>query len=741
MATKDIYNPSGLSPTEMSQRTVELSDIARSKQTAAQPVYDFSKDALNQPPTKIPAIQATGDSSLTSAPAKAFVGDVSKQVTGRQAQIQADVQASDQKLADLDRILKQQSSNLIQNQLKAAETAQKPLKESFAITAEQTAASRKEAEASQKVAAFRMEQAATPYAEAATAKRQRTYELQDKQRAIQENELLNQAWDSALRGEINISQRLLGEAQTAMGERQRIRDDARAEQEMTMKLAEYEDTRALKAQDRAMSTVQNLVSAGFTVDQLPDSYLNELDTQAGMPKGFSSQVFQTTKSAQEAQVVQDVEERRSKELDNAMKVVNLMDKVPLGKSVQVGGNVYYGTSRGNIKSGVEKDEEDNLVYYEVNQDTKKVETVKIGSGFGDPKDGWETATDDQGRMWFVNPKTRQTQPAFPSEGQKALEDIIPDDTVWQRDGVDAPECGQFVNDLTGAGLGDSYESKLAKVDSSIKAGTSNPPRYGDFFVQSTSTWTGHTGIVVGSEIAPDGETYIFTKESNYPKPGVINSRRIKASEVAGFGRTGNLAPGLQVGSDKPTFGKKEVEDKTAEQSSVLRKELQALPEVKEFKIIRDAYAQIQTVGKTPSAAGDISLIFSYMKLLDPNSVVREGEFATAQNAAGIPDIVRNTWNRALKGQRLNDNQRDDFIGKAKDIYGSKKQQIEPTVNQYRGLAKKQGLSPEDVVLDFYYTPSNKLTVSSPDGKTKLEYDLTNPDQKVEYEEALKAGYK
>ena len=38
----------------------------------------------------------------------------------------------------------------------------------------------------------------------------------------------------------------------------------------------------------------------------------------------------------------------------------------------------------------------------------------------------------------------------------------------------------------------------------------------------------------------------------------------------------------------------------------------------------------------PDAAGDMALIFSYMKMLDPNSTVREGEYATAQDAGSIP---------------------------------------------------------------------------------------------------------
>lgn len=85
-----------------------------------------------------------------------------------------------------------------------------------------------------------------------------------------------------------------------------------------------------------------------------------------------------------------------------------------------------------------------------------------------------------------------------------------------------------------------------------------------------------------------------------------------------------------------------------------------------FRDTKDAHARILASDNT--AAGDISLIFGYMKMLDPGSVVREGEFATAQNAAGVPDRIRNAWNRALSGERLSATQRKEFIGQANSLY-------------------------------------------------------------------------
>jgi len=77
-------------------------------------------------------------------------------------------------------------------------------------------------------------------------------------------------------------------------------------------------------------------------------------------------------------------------------------------------------------------------------------------------------------------------------------------------------------------------------------------------------------------------------------------------------------------------------------------------ESKEFVKVRDAYGRI--LSTDASAAGDLALIFNYMKILDPGSVVREGEFATAQNSAGIPERIR-----AQKWRKINRNNKSRFF--------------------------------------------------------------------------------
>jgi hypothetical protein len=129
----------------------------------------------------------------------------------------------------------------------------------------------------------------------------------------------------------------------------------------------------------------------------------------------------------------------------------------------------------------------------------------------------------------------------------------------------------------------------------------------------------------------------------------------------------------------------------------LRKEFDQNPDVKAYSDVAASYDQIsRLVSAPPTAAGDISLIFSYMKMLDPGSVVREGEFATAQQAAGVPEQVLNQYNKLLKGQRLNPRQRLEFADTARTIYESRKSRYDALVGQYQGYATGSGLPPETI---------------------------------------------
>ncbi|MEZ7195398.1 hypothetical protein [Pseudodesulfovibrio karagichevae] len=130
----------------------------------------------------------------------------------------------------------------------------------------------------------------------------------------------------------------------------------------------------------------------------------------------------------------------------------------------------------------------------------------------------------------------------------------------------------------------------------------------------------------------------------------------------------------------------------------LRKEFSA--ETNYFKQIQSSFDTIRSIAREPSAAGDIGLVFSIMKMFDPGSVVREGEFAVAQNAAGVPARVRAQYNKLISGERLTPEQRADFVGTAQRIYQDQAESFSRKKDFYSGLASQYGMSPERITYDF-----------------------------------------
>ena len=87
-----------------------------------------------------------------------------------------------------------------------------------------------------------------------------------------------------------------------------------------------------------------------------------------------------------------------------------------------------------------------------------------------------------------------------------------------------------------------------------------------------------------------------------------------------------------------------------------------------------AYDKAYTLDK-PGAA-DISLIFSYMKMLDPRSVVREGEFLVARKTGGPADFLLSYLNRLKDGSILTDGVRRSFRDMALGLYNNAKKNLE-----------------------------------------------------------------
>lgn len=157
----------------------------------------------------------------------------------------------------------------------------------------------------------------------------------------------------------------------------------------------------------------------------------------------------------------------------------------------------------------------------------------------------------------------------------------------------------------------------------------------------------------------------------------------------------------------------------------LRKEVNAY--AKDYTIIRDSAAAVNAIAEGSTPFSTIALIFSYMKLLDPGSVVREGEFATAQNAGSVPDRIYNLYNAALKGVKLNDDQIKDILAQAKKVAGTKRQFYENRLSQYKGVADRLNLDWRNIIL---VEPNERGAVphGAPGGASGAPVRVTTPEE-------------
>lgn len=152
-------------------------------------------------------------------------------------------------------------------------------------------------------------------------------------------------------------------------------------------------------------------------------------------------------------------------------------------------------------------------------------------------------------------------------------------------------------------------------------------------------------------------------------------------------------------------------DKRPEAETKFRKEY--LDQTSQYRETKNAYSRV--LAAQPGAVGDIAMIFGYMKMLDPGSVVREGEYATAENARGVSDSVRNIYNRVISGQRLSEGQRKAFAAQAKKTYEAAAKEEKQVRSGVERIAKGYGLNTDNIFYSATETaPENQADQPIPD---------------------------
>lgn len=301
----------------------------------------------------------------------------------------------------------------------------------------------------------------------------------------------------------------------------------------------------------------------------------------------------------------------------------------------------------------------------------------------------------------------------------------------QGDGSKWGQCGYFVNNyLQGLWIGRLFTDPISAKKTVVNSST---PTIGSVAVIDRSDNPnsseaqkkyGHVGVV--TKINADGS--VVLKQSNKNGEEKVFTSTYRADQIYGyFDPTKGVTNGTggfdqtniplyeayltegKLPSDakiKAMWGLKkftneaqayavsmggDIESKAQKEEIMkLRKEFNGTTEAKNFATIKQQYDGLKASANLKTPAGDIALIFGYMKMLDPNSVVREGEFATAQNAGGIDEKIRNAYNKAKNGTRLQDSQRRDFVKNAEALYNSYAKQYNTRLEEYKSYSIEWG---------------------------------------------------
>lgn len=151
----------------------------------------------------------------------------------------------------------------------------------------------------------------------------------------------------------------------------------------------------------------------------------------------------------------------------------------------------------------------------------------------------------------------------------------------------------------------------------------------------------------------------------------------------------------------------------------LRKEISSRKEVAKYRMASAELASLKALAQESSGASDMALVFAFMKAMDPESVVRESEYASAA-ATGTPDqrmmgLVSKYWT----GGPLSSGQRKAFIKAAEAAQSGHKAAYETAVKTYKHIAKKRGFDLAELGLD-----GDKAESGGPHGATVTQDGVT-----------------
>lgn len=147
------------------------------------------------------------------------------------------------------------------------------------------------------------------------------------------------------------------------------------------------------------------------------------------------------------------------------------------------------------------------------------------------------------------------------------------------------------------------------------------------------------------------------------------------------------------------------------------------PIVRNYLTIAGQRKKLEANLKNPTAIGDVSSIFGYMKGLDPTSAVRPGEIDLVNQAQSIKERILNIDNRILKGESLTPELRKQIYDDVKQLESLAGDNVRWLNDTVRAVSKEGGWSPDSFLIKFG-GEGKGISVGQPQPKQKKVLEWT-----------------
>lgn len=158
--------------------------------------------------------------------------------------------------------------------------------------------------------------------------------------------------------------------------------------------------------------------------------------------------------------------------------------------------------------------------------------------------------------------------------------------------------------------------------------------------------------------------------------------------------------------------------------SGLRKEIQQLPSYKNLSQALPIYRSMAETAGRDSKASDLNLVYGLGKIMDPTSVVREGEMVMVKNTASLPDWLQGAIASLNGGAALTPQTREAIMREAYGRVQGYDQAFQQDTSQYQGIVERAKMNKADVIPDFGTFQEWKAPQQQEGGKPPTQTNAT-----------------